>query len=244
MRSRGNPHVAHRALDVEGARAGAEGHFLARLTEDDLLTAAAVHRDFAQRGASGDPDAGSLVQIDGDVAHLAANLRRASGQAPARGEVARLDGEVHGSGEIRDPAAARKHLARDRPVNAFDAQRSGVDMCGQREVGIHADDELPAREVQAVDQCAPVGATEAEVIVLVTRTRRVPEGAAWNGGGAGRDAPAGLADSTDSRESRRAAPSSAEILPEATWFRISRLRSFMSQIRTYDLPICQLPLQN
>src|SRR6266851_1737850 len=81
-------------------------------------------------------------------------------------------------------------------------------------------------------------------LAVATRTRRVPEGAAWNGGGAGRDAPAGLADSTDSRESRRAAPSSAEILPEATWFRISRLRSFMSQIRTYHLPICQLPLQN
>src|SRR5712691_3615614 len=262
MLSCGNAHVAHRALDVEGARARSDRHFLAGLAEDDLLTGAAVHSDLAQRGARGDPDAGALVEIDGDVAHLAANLRRASCQAPARGEVAGLDGEVYRGGEICDPAAACKHLARDGPVNAFDAQRSRVEVCGQREVRIHPDDELPAPDVHAVDQGAPVAATEAEVVVLVqrallddhgvavlalpialaTRTRRVLEGAGWNAGGAGRDAPAGLADSTDSRESRRAAPSSAEILPEATWLRISRLRSFMSQIRTGDLPVCQVPL--
>src|SRR5260370_31542467 len=67
-------------------------------------------------------------------------------------------------------------------------------------------------------------------IALVTRTRRVLEGTGWNAGGAGRDAPAGLADSTESRESRRAAPPPAQIFPEAPWLRVSRLRAFLSKL--------------
>src|SRR5260370_42290 len=89
-----NSHVAHRALDVEGARAGPDHHILARLAEEDLLTATAVHSDLAQGCARGDLDAGALVEIDRDVAHLAANLRCAACQSPARGAVPRLHGAV------------------------------------------------------------------------------------------------------------------------------------------------------
>src|SRR5690242_1746116 len=43
-----------------------------------------------------------------------------------------------------------------------------------------------------------------------------------------------------SRASRRAAPSSAEIVPAATWLKISRCRSFMTLIRKPRLPVCQV----
>src|SRR5947209_17912029 len=49
---------------------------------------------------------------------------------------------------------------------------------------------------------------------------------------------------SDSMASRRAAPSSAEIFPAATWLKISRRGSFMHQIRNYTLPICQVLVQN
>src|SRR5260370_12588122 len=76
-------------------------------------------------------------------------------------------------------------------------------------------------------------------IALVTRTRRVLEGTGWNAGGAGRDAPAGLADSTESRESRRAPPPPPRTLPQAPPFHISPLRPLFStsQPHTYQLSI-------
>src|SRR5438270_11211300 len=55
-------------------------------------------------------------------------------------------------------------------------------------------------------------------------------------GSASRAAGAG----SDSMPARRAAPSSGLMVPEATWLKISRLRSFTHQIRKLSLPICQV----
>src|SRR5256885_1823771 len=54
---------------------------------------------------------------------------------------------------------------------------------------------------------------------------------------------AGVAASASSA-SMRAAPSSAEIVPEATWVKISRCRSFTPLTSNRTLSICQVANQN
>src|SRR5690348_15015933 len=72
----------------------------------------------------------------------------------------------------------------------------------------------------------------------VTLTR-LTEGA---GAGEGAWAAGAVVVGAGSRASRRAAPSSAEIVPAATWLKISRCRSFMALIRKQLLPICQVEM--
>src|SRR5690348_14111302 len=126
-----DPHVAHRAFDVESAGARADGHILARLSSDGALAALVVDRDLAHGGARADLHAGLLVEAEADRAHLAAHLARAGVDAAARGHAAGLRDDVDGATEIVDGAAAGLHLGRDGPVHTIHAQAARL----------HADDQ-------------------------------------------------------------------------------------------------------
>src|SRR5258708_35465528 len=97
-----DPHVAHRAFDVESARARADRHILARISGDGALAALVVDRDLAHGGARADLHAGLLVQDDADRTHLAAHLARAGVDAAACGHAAGLRHDIDRAAEIVD----------------------------------------------------------------------------------------------------------------------------------------------
>src|SRR5258707_2575172 len=163
-----DPHVAHRAFDVESARARADGHILARVSGDGALAALVVDRDLAHGGARADLHAGLLVEADADRTHLAAHLARAAVDAAARSHAAGLRHDVDVATEIVDVAAAGLHLGRDGPMHTIDGQAARLHADGQRQVRVHADLQAPARlEVETVDLDAPPGHAEGPGVLLL-----------------------------------------------------------------------------
>src|SRR5690242_6913124 len=163
-----DPHVAHRAFDVEGAGAGADGHIFASHAGDGTLAALVVDRDLAHRGSRADLHAGLLVETHADRTHLAAHLARARVDAAARGHAARLSNEVDGPAEIVDVAAAGLHLGRDGPVHTVDAQAARLHADDQRQVRVHPDLQAATRlEVETVDLDAPTRHAEGPGVLLL-----------------------------------------------------------------------------
>src|SRR5690348_16383632 len=163
-----DPHVAHRAFDVEGAGAGADGHVLATLSGDRALTALVIDCDLAHGGARADPHAGLLVEADADRAHLAAHLARAGVDGPARVHAACLRDEADRAAEIVDVAAACLHLGGDGPVHPIDPQAARLHADDQRQVRVHADLEAAAGlEVETIDLDAPPCHAEAPRVLLL-----------------------------------------------------------------------------
>src|SRR5262245_11130015 len=142
--------VAHRAADLERARAGA----------DDVVLRA-VDLDLAHRRVGHDPHVRCAVEAQLDLTHLAADRALAAVEAAAGLEVAGGDRQVDGSGETVDAAVASLDIAGQGALDALDAQVAGLDAGPQGQVGVHAHDEL-AVEVEARDADARVRAVELE----------------------------------------------------------------------------------
>src|SRR5713226_2951590 len=163
-----DPHVAHRAFDVERAGARADRHILARLSGDGALAALVVDRDLAHGGARADLDAGLLVEADADRTHLAAHLARAGVDAAARGHAAGLRNQVDWAAEIVDVAAAGLHLGRDGPMHTIDPQAARLHADDQRQVRVHSDLQAAAGlEVETVDLDAPACHAEGPRVLLL-----------------------------------------------------------------------------
>src|SRR5258706_10686386 len=163
-----DPHVAHRAFDVECGGARADRYILARISGDGALAALVVDRDLAHGGARADLHAGLLVEADADRTHLAAHLARAGVDTAARGHAAGLRHDVDRPTEIVDGAAAGLHLGRDGPMHTIDAQAARLHADGQRQVRVHSDLQAAARfEVETVDLDVPAGPAQGPGVLLL-----------------------------------------------------------------------------
>src|SRR5436309_9167018 len=108
--------VAHRAAHLERAGAAADG-----------LVVDAFHHDLAQSRVRGDAHVGPPVELEIDLAHLAADGAGPAVEPAARLEVARRNGQVDRAGESLYDAVPRLHVAGDRALDSLDAKVAGLD---------------------------------------------------------------------------------------------------------------------
>src|SRR5690348_16811164 len=107
--------VAHRAADVEGARAG---------TDDAVLGAYDGH--FAHGRVRVDAHARRLVELHLHLAHLAANGAGPTVQPSVGLQASRRHREVDWTLESHDAAVTGLHIARQRALDALNSKVAGL----------------------------------------------------------------------------------------------------------------------